>query len=129
MARILVVEDEPRLRHHLVRALSLEGHEVIAAADGRAASAKTRRFHPDLLVVDWMLGAGEDGAELAVRLQSRFPRLGTILITGHPTDELAHTLERGTIHVLLRKPFEPKRLFDAVSRLERERCPAGGPRT
>jgi len=127
MARILVVEDEPRFRHHLAKALSLEGHEVMAAADGRAALAKARRFHPDLLVVDWMLGAGEDGAELAARLQARFPRLGTILITGHPTDELVHALERRVIQVLLGKPFEPKRLFDAVSRLERERCRPGGP--
>jgi two-component system response regulator MprA len=121
MARILVVEDEPRFRHYLVRALSLEGHDVMSAADGQAASAGAHRFHPDLLVVDWMLGAGEDGAELAARLQARFPRLGTILITGHPTDELANTVELGAIHVLLGKPFSPATLFAAVSRLERER--------
>ena len=122
MARILVVEDEPRFHHYLARALTLEGHDVMAAADGPAASVKTRCFHPDLLVVDWMLGAGEDGAELVARLRARFPRLVTILITGHPTDELVNAVDLGAIDVLLGKPFSPSTLFAAVRRLERERC-------
>ncbi|HEY8238864.1 MAG TPA: response regulator transcription factor [Candidatus Limnocylindrales bacterium] len=56
MARtILVVEDEPTLRETLAEALEADGYEVVQAADGRAALARFRADHPDLVLLDLML--------------------------------------------------------------------------
>jgi CheY-like chemotaxis protein len=122
MARILVVEDEHRFRHYLVRALRLEGHDVVDAGSGTDATKKLRSFEPQILVVDHMLGVGEDGLELAARLKARFPGLRAILITGYPLDELNNTVGTGAIHALLAKPFSPALLLKTVDRLAREAC-------
>ncbi len=49
---ILVAEDDRRVRSCVVRALRLEGYEVVAVPDGGAALAAQRAHNPDLLVLD-----------------------------------------------------------------------------
>lgn len=49
---ILVAEDDRRVRSCVVRALRLEGYEVVAVPDGGAALAAQRAHRPDLLVLD-----------------------------------------------------------------------------
>ena len=46
--RILVVDDEPNIRELVQARLERNGYEVVTAADGYAALAKTKAFHPDL---------------------------------------------------------------------------------
>ena len=53
--RVLVVDDEPDLTEVLSGALRYEGWEVRTAADGASALAAMRAFHPDAVVLDWML--------------------------------------------------------------------------
>jgi two-component system, OmpR family, response regulator len=53
--RILVVEDEDRLRGLIVRALTEEGHVVDAAADGEEARYLLQEVGFDAVVLDWML--------------------------------------------------------------------------
>ena len=53
--RILVVEDEERLRGLIVRALTEEGHVVDAAADGEEAAYLLREVGYEAVVLDWML--------------------------------------------------------------------------
>jgi DNA-binding response OmpR family regulator len=55
MMRILVVEDETRLAHRLVRILSGEGYAAETVGDGRSALALALVEPFDLLIVDWML--------------------------------------------------------------------------
>ena len=58
--KILVVDDDPRLRDLLVRYLSEQGFQVQALADARDLDKKLQRDPPHLLVLDLML-PGEDG--------------------------------------------------------------------
>lgn len=53
--RILVVEDEDRLRGLIVRALTEEGHVVDAAADGEEAAYLLKEVSFEAVVLDWML--------------------------------------------------------------------------
>ncbi len=93
MPRIMVVEDEERFRRYLVQALTLAGHEVDAAADLQAAVSAIRSRAPELLVVDWMRGAREDGVQVSTPLRRSLPGLRTLVSTGHSTDELEKSVE------------------------------------
>lgn len=61
--RILIAEDQADLRTHLIEFLTLEGYEVIGAADGHEAYGLVLQLRPDLVLTD--LGMpGWDGLAL-----------------------------------------------------------------
>lgn len=75
--KVLVVEDEALLRHHLLTRLSESGHVVDAVADAEEALYQTREFNHDLAVIDLGL-PGISGLDLIRQLRSngeRFPIL------------------------------------------------------
>lgn len=53
--KILVVEDEPKIREGIVDALTFQGFEVVAAERGDEALTKALRMVPDLILLDIML--------------------------------------------------------------------------
>src|SRR5688572_12097342 len=68
--RILVVDDDPRLRDLLVRYLAEQGLEVKAVPDGAAMDKQLARERYDLVVLDLML-PGEDGLAICRRLKGK----------------------------------------------------------
>jgi CheY-like chemotaxis protein len=75
-ARILVVDDEPMVRALIGRALTDEGYEVVAVANGRAALEEARRLKAgfDLIITNNYM-PGLNGAELVARVRKDFPNL------------------------------------------------------
>ena len=70
MARILIVEDEDKIRSALARGLAEEGHDVAEAADGDAGLALALAEPlPDCLVLDLML-PGRDGIEVLLAIRA-----------------------------------------------------------
>lgn len=69
MARILIIEDEPGIRHNLRRVLRLEGHEVFEAEDGRRGVELALACAPQLVVCDLMM-PGLDGFEVLRALRA-----------------------------------------------------------
>ncbi|HBI83093.1 MAG TPA: two-component system response regulator OmpR, partial [Alcaligenaceae bacterium] len=67
--KILVVDDDPRLRELLRRYLTEQGYNVCAVEDSREMNKAIQREHFDLLVLDLML-PGEDGLSVCRRLRS-----------------------------------------------------------
>lgn len=67
--RILVIEDELRVRQNLVRFLELEGYQVEAAANGTDGIAQALRRAPDLVLSDLMM-PGVDGFGVLARLRA-----------------------------------------------------------
>jgi DNA-binding response OmpR family regulator len=57
-SRILVVEDDRLLAEVLCHSLSLDGFDVVSAADSKGAIANAREFAPDLILLDVMLPDG-----------------------------------------------------------------------
>ena len=53
--RILIAEDDPVSRELLRHALEGHGHQVTAAADGRAALAAFQAAPADMVITDWMM--------------------------------------------------------------------------
>ncbi|MFQ5610876.1 MAG: response regulator [Anaerolineae bacterium] len=52
MARILYVEDHPAQRDIMAQMLELSGYEVEVAADGVDGVAKSKSWHPDVILMD-----------------------------------------------------------------------------
>src|SRR6266850_1355693 len=68
--RILVVDDDQRLRDLLVRYLGGEGYEVKAVPDAPGMDKQLARERYDLVVLDLML-PGEDGLAICRRLRAQ----------------------------------------------------------
>ena len=113
MARILVVDDDPKTVTTISLYLSHEGHTVIEAFDGSSAVEKFRSERPDLVVLDLML-PGIDGVDIArlVRLDSDVP---VIMLTARTLEEdrLAGFAAGADDYVT--KPFSPRELVARVA--------------
>ena len=112
---ILVVDDEEVVRMLLARALVEAGYTVVEAGHGAAALALLEDGTHDLdLVLCDLVMPGLNGRDLARWLRAHHPDLPILLISGYPLPYLeAHDLYDPVIP-LLRKPFLPSRLLEAV---------------
>jgi len=124
--RILVVDDDLRMRDLLVRYLGGEGHEVKAAADAAAMDKLLSRERYDLVVLDLML-PGEDGLAVCRRLRAQGAAPAIIMLTakGDDVDRIVG-LEMGADDYLP-KPFNPRELLARINAVLRRKAPAGPP--
>jgi len=115
---LLVVDDEPRVRDFLVRALQRFGHEVFSAADGQQAldlfSRNTARIDAVLLDIT-MPGIG--GEEVLVKLHAQCPDLPVLLMSGFSEAETRERLQHNGYTGFLQKPFSIDALRQAVEGL------------
>jgi two-component system phosphate regulon response regulator OmpR len=124
--RILVVDDDQRLRELLVRYLGREGYEVKAVPDSAAMDKQLARERYDLMVLDLML-PGEDGLAICRRLRGQADAPAIIMLTakGDDVDRIVG-LEMGADDYLP-KPFNPRELLARINAVLRRRAPAGPP--
>ena len=78
--KILVVEDENLLRHHLKVRLGEAGHVVNAVADAEEALYSAREFHHDLAIIDLGL-PGMSGLDLIRQLRNQGATLPILILT------------------------------------------------
>ncbi len=106
--RVLLVDDESKIREILRRYLEDDGFEVAEAADGDTALRVSREMTPDLVVLDVMM-PGIDGIETlrALRSESDVP---VILLTARAeeVDKLIGLSVGADDYVT--KPFSPREL-------------------
>jgi two-component system response regulator ResD len=115
--RILIVDDEPNIRHTVSYNLRREGHEVLEAADGEAALAAVRGPALDLVVLDLML-PGIDGLEVCRRLRERSP-VPILMLTARSEEvDRVVGLELGADDYLA-KPFSMRELLARVKAILR----------
>lgn len=126
--RILVVDDDARLRELLTRYLEEQGFAVKAVVDGSAMDKALHREHFDLLVLDLML-PGEDGLSICRRLRANESTLPIIMLTakGDEVDRIVG-LEMGADDYLP-KPFSPRELVARIQAVMRRQpqSPPGAP--
>ena len=80
-ARVLVVEDEPRIAHFLAKALRLDGHEVVVAEDGEVAVFLSLTEPFDAVVLDLTL-PGRSGLEVLASVHAERPAVPVLMLTG-----------------------------------------------
>jgi CheY-like chemotaxis protein len=122
MAHILIAEDDEPVRAIVRRALELDGHTIVAEADGAAAlerlSASGGRF--DLLLSDIRMPL-MDGIALSLAAARDFPLLPIVLMTGYADQrERAHDL-LALIEDVVTKPFSVAEIRAAVSKVLQRR--------
>ena len=112
-AKILVVDDDVRLRDLLTRYLGEQGFQVTALADARDLDRKLQRDPPRLVVLDLML-PGEDGLAVCRRLRAAGESVPIIMLTakGEDVDRIVG-LEMGADDYLA-KPFNPRELVARI---------------
>jgi two-component system, cell cycle sensor histidine kinase and response regulator CckA len=116
LTTVLLVDDEEMLRRLLTRALSGAGFMVFEAANGEEALAHARSLNGQLsIVVTDIRMPVMDGIEFARAFRPQFPKVPILFMTGkEPVDSDGMTA--GVGESLLRKPFSPDQLLEAVVR-------------
>jgi two-component system, OmpR family, response regulator MprA len=120
-ARILVVDDDPRIAAAARRALVYEGFEVDVADDGRRAMDVARERLPDLVVLDVMLPE-LDGIEVCRRLREGSDVPILMLTARDAVADRVLGLDSGADDYLV-KPFAHEELLARVRTLLRRRSP------
>lgn len=82
MRRILIIDDEEKLRNLLTRIISLEGFEVLQAGDCKTALKKLEQSDIDVVLCDVKLPDG-NGVELAKKIKDKFHIPEIILLTAY----------------------------------------------
>lgn len=123
--RILVVDDDLRLRDLLLRYLQQQGFDTLAAGDGRELDRQLSRHHVDLIVLDLML-PGEDGLSICRRLRGQGVETPVVMLTakGDEIDRIVG-LEIGADDYLP-KPGNPRELVARIRAVLRRGRPAPG---
>jgi len=114
-ARILAVDDDPRVRRFVSRALREAGYAVTAVKDAESAIAQLLAARPDLFLLDINL-PGMNGLVLTQKLQEqRGTRQIPVVILSvrtDPRDKVAAYASGAVTY--LEKPFKKRDLLDAV---------------
>jgi len=123
--RILVVDDDAKIRTVVRRGLAYEGYRVVEAASGEEGLDKAREHLPDLVILDVMM-PGMDGLEVTRRLRSSGDELAILMLTARDeVKDRVEGLENGADDYLV-KPFSFEELLARVHALLRRRTTPSG---
>lgn len=121
---MLLAEDDRAIRNALERALTLEGYQVMAVADGVEALAQAHRNRPDVLLLDVMM-PGIDGLQVCRVLRAEGDRTPVLMLTAlvETADRIAG-LDAGADDYVV-KPFDVEEVFARLRALLRRTSPVG----
>jgi two-component system, NtrC family, nitrogen regulation response regulator NtrX len=131
---ILIVDDEDSVRRTFREWLTGQGSTILTAGDAESALKLANQHPVDLAVLDWNLGAGDDGLHLLQDLVVFHPDIVAILVTGYanqatPLDAMRmgvrdyldknHDLNRDTFLRAIKKQLDRIRPAKQARRLQR----------
>jgi len=114
---ILVVDDDAVCRLAFAKSLRAYGYDVVEAVDGAEAIECLEQHHPSIeLVVTDMALPKVNGFNLVRNVQSRWPRIPVIMVSGYLSQETGQAIVGPHVDVL-QKPFRPSALVALVQRM------------
>lgn len=112
-AKILIVDDEPRIRDSLKLLLDEQGYDVYTVSSGQEAKDILSVYQFDLALLDMVI-PDMNGHQLMEHIYETSPGTVVVIITGHASlDSAIGALRRGA-YDYLRKPFEFEELLKTV---------------
>lgn len=113
MTKILIVEDEPGIYTFLQEGLADEGYETLVATDGYDALHDFKEWHPDLVLLDWMLPT-MDGIEVCRRIRDTDEATPVLFLTAK--DGVEDTIKglRMGANDYIKKPFSFEELVERI---------------
>lgn len=122
MSKVLVVDDEERLRSMLCRLLAGDGHETVAAPDGRRALERLTEEQVDLVLLDLVMPQTQ-GLQVLASMRERGSQTPVIVLSA-VSDVAARVkaLELGAVD-FVGKPFHSAELIARVRRNLQARVP------
>ena len=115
LGHVLIVDDEPRLRDMLGRAVKELGFTADAARSAEQAARMLDETNPAIMLLDLNL-PGMDGLSFLKEVHEKRPQLQVIILTGYGTVDAAKTALRNDVADFLTKPCPLDELERALSR-------------
>ena len=118
MSTVLLVEDDPDIRHLVSYKLTKGGFDVVEAADGVAALHEARRHRPDLIILDVRMPR-MSGLEVCRELRAapHTAHVPIIMLTARArTQDVEQAYAAGATDYVV-KPFSPRALQERVESL------------
>lgn len=115
MAKILIVDDDPELRQALKLRLRANHYDTVHAVDGYSAVAQAMKEHPDLIILDLGLPAG-DGFVVLDRLRDddKLSCIPVVVLTARDAQgNEARAIKAGAA-AYFQKPADNTELLDVI---------------
>jgi two-component system NtrC family response regulator len=132
LSKILIIDDEEKLRHLLSRIIGLEGFEVLEAGNAKAAFKKLEQHEADVIICDVKL-PDANGVELCRRLKRASPLSEIIMLTAYGNiadgvqsikngafDYITKGDDNDKIIPLLHRALEKAAMQQRIARLEKQ---------
>ncbi len=118
--KLLIVDDEPKIRAMLAGCLKQEGLTITTAASGEEAVKLIGQDPPQLMIVDMKI-PGLNGLEVLRAVRTHTPPIGVFLLTGYDDDAIEQQARALGAWGVIHKPpvFAELRqlLHDAITKL------------
>jgi CheY-like chemotaxis protein len=118
MARILVIDDDAAVRELLREKLTLEGHEVLVAAEGLEGLRLHREHLPKVVITDIIM-PGRSGIELVFEIRQQNPQVKIITISGMVPQVFLDAGSEVGVSRAFTKPFDVNEIARVVRDLVR----------
>ncbi len=132
MKKVLIIDDEEKLRTLLTKIISLEGFEVVQAGDCKSGLKKLEHNEIDVVLCDVKLPDG-NGVELTKQIKTSYPIVEIILLTAYGNipdgvqaikngafDYIIKGDDNNNIIPLLNRAIEKVQLTKRVQQLEKQ---------
>lgn len=116
--RILLVDDDRRVRQLVGLTLPADDYELSFAEDGADAIRAAHRLHPDLILLDYQM-PGIHGVDVCSAIRSDPATAATpiVMLTGHGDEETRERAVQAGANGFLTKPFSPLTLEQTIRTL------------
>lgn len=112
--RILVVDDEEKIRKSLGGLLEDNGYEVVTAGSGPECLQILSSQKVDLVILDIVM-PGMSGIEILQKIKEKYKDTEVIIISGYADKEKAIAAFRLGVYDLIEKPFESKEILNTIN--------------
>jgi DNA-binding NtrC family response regulator len=114
-SKILIVDDEEKIRKILTRLLEDEDYRIKSVENGNRAIMVAANYQPDLILMDQNM-PGKNGIETMITIKEKFPTVTVIIITAYGEVSLAVEAIKKGAYDYLEKPFDNDKLLMLIKR-------------